>query len=555
VATYRPAELQLSAHPFLALKLDLQTRGAAREIPLSFLTEEYVARFIDDRYPQNRFPAGFAPMVHSRTEGSPLFVEDLLRYLKARGSIVPVPGGGWELPGSLPDLDQDIPESMRSMVERKVGQLDVTDRNLLAAASVQGYSFDSAIVAKAVKIDTADVEDRLENLDRVYGFVRRAGEREFPNGEISGRYRFVHVLYQNSLYASLSVSRRVALSKAVGEGLLDLHQGIPGSAAAELGFLFETARDFDRAVGYFALAAEASLAVFAFDEASRLAHRAIAIITRQPPSPQMLGTELGLQLILGSAAAVLGGYAAADARAAMDRARVLAEQLGTAPQLSPALWGLHAYNLVRGEIRKAMEIAERSLAIANEHKGEMALMTAHTDMAITLRFVGRYNEAIEHFEKAAAIYDPSKQLDYLAQYHMDPGVFCLAEMTRTLWGAGYVDRALATLEQAVELARQSPDPRTIAFSLLMGSVLHELMREPEITLKYADEGIAIADEHQIIQERAWITTSRGWALAVIGKIDEGNQELETSLARRKRMNADLDLPSALPQLPEPQALR
>jgi tetratricopeptide (TPR) repeat protein len=341
----------------------------------------------------------------------------------------------------------------------------------------------------------------------------------------------------------------------VGEGLLDLHQGIPGSAAAELGFLFETARDFDRAVGYFALAAEASLAVFAFDEASRLAHRAIAIITRQPPSPQMLGTELGLQLILGSAAAVLGGYAAADARAAMDRARVLAEQLGTAPQLSPALWGLHAYNLVRGEIRKAMEIAERSLAIANEHKGEMALMTAHTDMAITLRFVGRYNEAIEHFEKAAAIYDPSKQLDYLAQYHMDPGVFCLAEMTRTLWGAGYVDRALATLEQAVELARQSPDPRTIAFSLLMGSVLHELMREPEITLKYADEGIAIADEHQIIQERAWITTSRGWALAVIGKIDEGIQELETSLAMRKRMNADLDLPYALTQLAEAQALR
>jgi tetratricopeptide (TPR) repeat protein len=555
VATYRPAELQLASHPFLTLKLDLQTRGAAREIPLAFLTEEYVGSFIADRFPNNRFPAAFTTLVHARTEGSPLFVEDLLRYLKARGSIVPVSTGGWELQGSLPDLDQDIPESMRSMVERKIGQLDVVDRNLLAAASVQGYSFDSAIVAKAIKTDAADVEDRLEDLDRIYGFVRRAGEREFPSGEISGRYRFVHVLYQNALYSSLSVSRRVALSKSVGEGLLELHKGVPGSAAAELGFLFETAREFDRAVGYFSLAAEAALAVFAFDEASRLAHRGIAIIARQAPSPQLLGLELGLQLMLGSAAAVLGGYAATDARTAMDRARVLAEQLGTAPQLSPALWGLHAYNLVRGEIRKALEIAERALVIAEEHKGEMALMTAHTDMGITPRFTGKFDEAIEHFEKAEAIYDPAKQLEYLAAYHMDPGVFCLAEMTRTLWGAGHVDRALATLDKAVKLARSSPDPRTVAFAMLMGAVLHHLMREPDISLKYTEEGIAVADEHQIIQERAWITTQHGWALAVLGRVDEGIENLETSLAMRKRMNADLDLPYALTQLSEAYALR
>ena len=555
VATYRPAELQLSSHPFLALKLDLQTRGAAREIPLAFLSEESVARFISDRFPNNRFPAGFARLIHARTEGSPLFVEDLLRYLRSRGDIVPVPGGGWDLPGSLPDLDHDIPESMRSMVERKVGQLDVEDRNLLAAASVQGQSFDSAIVARALRTEAADVEDRLENLDRVHGFVRRAGEREFPNGEISGRYRFVHVLYQNSLYASLSVSRRVALSKAVGEALLQVHGGMPGAASAELGFLFETAREFDRAAGYFALAAEAALAIFAYDEASRLAHRGLAMISRQAPTPALLGAELGLQLILGAAAAVLGGYAASEANAAMDRARVLAEQLGSAPQLSPALWGLHAYNLVRGQIRKAMEIAERALAIATEHKAEMPLMTAHTDMGITLRFVGKFDEAIEHFEKAVAIYDPAKQREYLAAYHMDPGVFCLSEMTRTLWGAGQVDRALSTLDRAVTLARQSPDPRTIAFSLLMGAVLHHLMREPEQCLTFTSEGIEIADEHQIIQEGAWITTSHGWALAAIGKIEEGISALETSLALRKRMNADLDLPYALIQLAEAYALR
>src|SRR5688500_1374394 len=554
VASYRPAELQMASHPFLALKLDMQTRSGAKDIPLAFLTEEYVGRFISDRFPRNRFPGEFTELVHSRTEGNPLFVEDLLQYLKSRGAIVES-DGMWTMPGSLPDVESDIPQSMRSMVERKIGQLELDDRNLLAAASVQGQSFDSAVIASALSLDITEVEDRLESLDRIHGFVRRAGEREFHGGQVSGRYRFVHVLYQNSLYSSLSVSRRVALSKAVGEALLALNAGVPGAAAAELGFLFETAREFVRAAGYFAIATEAALGVFAFDEASRLARRAIALLGRLERTPELMGLELGLQLMLGSAAAVAGGYAAGDAMAAMDRARVLAEALGTAPMLSPALWGLHAYYLVSGKIRKALEISQQALSVANEHKGEMALMTAHTDMAITLRFMGRFDEAVEHFRQAAMVYDPSKQLEYHRIYRMDPGVFSVAESTRTLWAVGRIDDAIAMNDRTIALGRSNPDPRTVAFALLMSCVLHHLLRDPARVLEAADEGIALADEHQIVQERAWITTARGWALTQLGRVDEGVDEITTSLAMRTQMNALLDMPYALTQLAEGYALQ
>jgi tetratricopeptide (TPR) repeat protein len=549
VATYRPAELQLSNHPFQALKLDLQTRGGAREVPLSFLTEEYVGRFISDRFPTNDFPTAFTGLVHSRTEGSPLFVEDLLRYLRSKGAIVEK-DGTWSIPESLPDVEHDIPESMRSMVERKVNQLDPDARNLLAAASVQGHSFDSAIVARALKLDTADVEDRLETLDKVHGFVRRAGEREFPNGEISGRYRFVHVLYQNSLYASLAVSRRVALSKGVGEALLELHGGEAVGVAAELGFLFETAREFARASHYFAIATEAALGVFAFDEAGRLAKRGLALATRLPKTPDARALELLLQLLLGSAAGLVGGYAAPDAKAAMARARSIAEEIGSTPQLSPALWGLHAYYLVSGEMRNALEIGRQSLAIATEHPSDMALMTAHTQMGITLRFIGEYSEAVDHFAKAAEIYDPALQKEYTAAYHMDPGVFSHAETTRTLWAVGRIDDAIAMNERSVALGRSSPDPRTVAFALLMSGVLHHLRRDPAAALRDASEGIAITDEHQIIQERAWLTTAEGWAKTQFGKVDEGVDEMAASLTMRQQINALIDLPYALSQLAE-----
>ena len=94
------------------------------------------------------------------------------------------------------------------MIERKIEQVDEHDRRLLLAASVQGHQFDSVIVAEAADMDPAEVEDRLEKLERVHGFVKRGHEHEFPDRTLTLHYQFVHVLYQNMLYASLQPTRR-----------------------------------------------------------------------------------------------------------------------------------------------------------------------------------------------------------------------------------------------------------------------------------------------------------------------------------------------------------
>ena len=67
---------------------------------------------------------------------------------------------------------------------------------------MQGYEFDSAVVAQALNLDADEVEERLEKLERVFAFVKLTSEAEFPNRTLTLRYRFVHVLYQNALYAS-----------------------------------------------------------------------------------------------------------------------------------------------------------------------------------------------------------------------------------------------------------------------------------------------------------------------------------------------------------------
>lgn len=549
IITFRPSELQLAQHPFLALKLDLQTKGIARELPLTFLTENEVRALLGLRFPGNAFPSELARVIHARTEGNPLFVADLAEYLKAKDVIREV-DGQWTVASSLPDLKRDLPESMRSMVQRKIGQLAESDNSLLVAASVQGYHFDSSVVASALELDAAHVEERLVDLERIYTFVQRRDEHEFPDGTITTRYRFVHVLYQNVLYGSLSVSRRVQLSKAVGETLLKFQKGLSGPFAAELGFLFESARDANRASEFFALAARGAAKVFANQEAAVLARRGLALLAKVDESPERQSRELALQSVLGSSLASTQGYAAPDVLTAMARARVLAEELGQQPELAPVIWGLFAYYLVSGDIPESRTIADQYLRLATAMGDPLMLIGAHIANGISLMYVGELAAARDHCAKAAELYDREKRPLYHAMYRMDPGVFLRSEQARTHWLLGFPDTALESRDIALDLGAQSPDPRSLAFAHLFAAVLHQLRREVDKTLEHSAKAMAICDEHAIAQERVWAMAIHGWALTHTGKHDEGIKELEASIGIQRSRHAELNLTYALRQLAE-----
>src|SRR6185295_2271708 len=129
--------------------------------------------------------------------------------------------GRWSLSQDIPDFQKDLPVSIRSLIRSQIERLDEGDHRLLSAGSVQGYEFDAVIAAGVLTREVADVEERLERLDRVRGLVRLVREQEFPDGTPTLRYRFVHVLYQNTLYADIPPSRRAEWSAAVAQALLD----------------------------------------------------------------------------------------------------------------------------------------------------------------------------------------------------------------------------------------------------------------------------------------------------------------------------------------------
>ena len=527
IVTVRPAELQLSDHPFVQVKRDMQSRGVCHDMALDFLTVSDVAEFIDRELPNHALPRDFAGMIHARTEGSPLFMTDLVRYLRTE-STLSNDDGVWRLTAPMSDIARSLPESIRGMIQRKTEQICGDDRLLLAVASVHGNEFDSAILAAVMRIDAADVEERLEALDRVHGFVRRFGERTLPNGALSVRYRFVHVLYQNALVTSLTPSRRARLSAQTADALLAAYGAASGDIAVGLAQLFEVARDTSRAVEHLAIAAESASRIFAHHEAVVLARRGLALVAHLSDAERP-EREMRLLTTLGVALGTIHGMAADEVGAIHRRAYDIWKQLGAHPSRFTVVGSLWTYHTVAAQLDVALAIGEECMEMANATGDPAMRVVAPYSLGIALHHCGRHRDALLHFDAGRDAYSLDLRPRFV-DLPIDPGVCCIAESARVLWVMGYPDRALARAREVVALARRIGHPESLGFANLFGAFIHQLLNEPVESLAYSDAVFTISRERPVATTLAWGSSVHGWALGAVGRMDEGIAELRESLA-------------------------
>ncbi|MBD0372027.1 MAG: protein kinase [Pyrinomonadaceae bacterium] len=548
LTTYRSSDLLLAKHPFLQLKRDLQARGLCHQIMLQFLTSYDVESYLNLEFTENHFPKKLPDLIHAKTEGSPLFMVDMVRYLRDQ-HVIAERDGVWQLAKSVPDMDKELPQSVRSMIQRKIDQLDQEDVRLLVAASVQGYEFDSTVVAEALKIDPEETEERLEALNRIHYFVRPLGEKEFPDRTLTLRYRFVHVLYQNALYATLMPTRRASLSAAVAEALRSHYRDQEAAVAARLAVLYEAGRDFERAAHYFLIAAEHAAQVFANHEVVTLARRGLDLVKLLPDTPERARQELLFHVTMGVPLMATRGYSMPEVEENYTRAHDLCRQLKVDAELFPVLSGLWLFYMVSGDIGKAREFGAQVLELAYSCDDPALKVEAEALLGASLTHLGLFEEALEHLEKGTALYEEKGQ-SRLAFTGHDPAVTCQSFAGWVLWSLGYPDRALRKAEDSLALARRLNHPQTLALALFMSSFVHYMRREFEESRKQSEASIAVSLEHDLPQTLAWSSAHHGLSLAYLNQGEKGIPQARESIDRQRAMGAELARPNFLSMLSE-----
>ena len=399
---------------------------------------------------------------------------------------------------------------------------------------MQGYEFEAAVVARALALDAAEVEEKLGRLERVHAFVRLVDEHEFPDRTLTLRYRFVHVLYQNALYASLRPTRRASVSAAVARAATRLLRGEKAAleVAGELGLLlWEAARDFARAADCFLQAAQNATRLFANQEAVVLASRGLKLLEALPDTPERARQELALLIALGPLLIATKGWMEPEVERIYTRAQALCQQVGETPQLFPALWGLWFFYIGHSDRQTARNLGERLLSLAQRTQDPALLLQAHHALGPTYFLTGDWVSARAHLEQGIALYDPQQHRAHAFLYGgHDPSVCCQCNSAWCLWMLGYPDQALRRSQDAVDLARELSHPTTVAHSLYLSGMLHQFRRERPETQELAEELERLSAEQGLPTYLAGGSALRGWALAEGGHGEEGRAQIRQSLA-------------------------
>ena len=551
VVTYRPSDMLLAKHPFLQIKPDLQARGVCRELALEFLNEAEIAQYLALEFPQHRFQSEFPKLIHAKTEGSPLFMTDLVRYLRDRGAIAledstqEACAPRWALAQTLPDIERELPESVRGMIERKIAQLSEGDSKLLVAASVQGYEFDSAVVAQVLNLEADEVEDQLEKLERVYAFVRLVSEEEFPNRAVTLRYRFVHVLYQNALYASLRVTRKTALSAAVAQSLEGFHGGQSANVANELALLWEAAREYGRSASYFLQAARNAAQINAHREAVQLARRGLEALLKLPETPERNQPELGLQLTLGLSLQAVLSWAAPEAGAAFNRAQKLCEQMGDDPRLFAALTGVAVYHCIRGEFETAKVLCEKMVQLAEKSQDPVLRVAASAFSVIVPYYRGELVLAHQQGERALALDRLEYHKAYLSLFNENLGTTARRLHSFCLWMLGYPERALAVAHEGVTLAEHTSHPFSLGGAHQTAGVVHFYLRDWQTSRTLFEKVIALSQDYALGDIFTYTAASHMLALAYQGPTEEALERAKQSIESLRAKGLILSMTSYL----------
>jgi tetratricopeptide (TPR) repeat protein len=546
--TCRPTAVQRRDNPFLRLKLDLDRRGICQEMPLPFLTvpdiEEYLAR----RFPQNRLRPEFAALVHERTEGNPLYMIDMLRFLRDRG-VLENRDGAWQIEQPLREATAIVPTGISSLIQLKLHQLAEEDLQLLSCAAVQGVQFDSSVLAAVLSRPAAEVEERLQELETAHNLVHALEEQEF-NHVLSIRYRFVHTYYQNVLYAALAPSRRMTYCLGVAEAMVALTGGTSQPVAADIAKLFEGGRDYAKAALFFTHAARNAARLFAYPESILLCEQGLRAAALTPESHERDTRELGLLLILNLALMVTQGYAAAEVERSHQRSLELCMKLKEVRRLPVVLWGLHTCLVNRGELVASMAVAQQIGEVAERTQDPGTKVQFLHARGTSLAFMGRLAEAHDLLAQIPMV-QPATSGGSL--YLLDPHVTSISMLARLLAYMGYADRAMARARESLDYAERLAHPQSIAYATFWIGWVHCALDSYEEGCRQLEAAMAMSQEYGLTLILEWGRIVRGAALVRMGRVEEGVAAIRESIEKQESMGSLLERSYCLTVLAEGMA--
>jgi DNA-binding winged helix-turn-helix (wHTH) protein/predicted ATPase len=484
-------------------------------LTMNRLVQRDVDTMIDRVVGNTLIPVNIRHDIIERTDGIPLFVEEMTKAVLEAGSETTAERKA--AAGPSPTIA--VPASLRASMMARLDRLGPAKEVAQIGAAI-GREFSHDLLAAVVR--KSDVELGLA-LDRLIeaGLLFRQGVPPHAT------YLFKHALVQDEAYGTLLREPRRALHGRIAESIESRFANIAENQPELLARHWTEAGRVEKAAGLWGKAGLRSLERSALIEAAVQLVCALDQFAALPTTPVLRREQIKLQVALITPLLHVKGYAAAETKCAVERADLLIEQaeaLGEPLEdpllLVSVLYGFWVSNYLAFNGDLLCELAAQYLARAEKQGAAVPLMVAHRAMGISLSATGDIARGRAQFDRAIALYDPTMHRALATRFGHDNRVAVLSYRSWALWYLGYPEAALVDAEHALKDAREIGQAATLMYGLFHASFPHILCGNYAVANVLLDELLALADDKGSLFWKAFGMLARGYILALTGKASD-----------------------------------
>lgn len=438
--------------------------------------------------------------VYRRTDGVPLFIEELVRLMIDLRQLVQRDG--------VYNIDErfdpaSVPITLQDLLNEKLGRLGPAQETA-QTASVIGREFDYALLARVSLRDEPSVQadlDRMTDEGLVYRQRRVDGES----------FIFRHALIRDAAYNSMVTSVRSSIHGRIAASLEndfpDQVQADPGAAAlhfAEAGF-------YEKAVEYGTRAANTALSRSLNDETAFHATRVMGWIANLETGKRP-EAELNINGLLTQALMAKYGWAAPEVKAGIDRTRDLLEHMKQDTYLFPALWALGTYHHVAGNRSEVLPLLDQLADIAGNSEDSGLRAATDTLKGHAFYIDGTYPEAAQTLQWALENYDSRLHRNHGLIYGFDTRAWALSGLGNVCLYMGETQKALECGAQATEWSRTINHIPSLGLALMYRGMVCQYMDDRAGAADVCSQLIAVSKKYGLSAYEAYGGVIHAWAV-------------------------------------------
>ncbi|MBV8336043.1 MAG: AAA family ATPase [Alphaproteobacteria bacterium] len=476
-------------------------------------------------------PAEVIDQIAERTDGVPLFVEELTKSVLESG-VLHEEADRYVLDRALPPFA--IPTTLHASLLARLDRLAPV-RLVAQIGAAIGRQFSYSLLRAVSRL----AEDELQtSLDRLVasGLIFQRGT---PPDAV---YAFKHVLVQDAAHDSLLRGTRQQLHARIAKALESHSPELVESEPELFAQHYAEARLAEKSVACWGKAGKRSIARAAIMEAAAQFQKGLDQLALLPDSPERQRQELEFYSSLSAALRAVKGQGAPETGRAYACARELWQRLGSPSEFIQIPYGQSRYHAHRGELDLAQRLDEDLLRQSGERNDVAGLILGHLSSGVNLMFAGMLASSRSHLEEALARYDPMSHRLLVHHTGAHPHVFSQAYLGNALFCLGFPDQALARSNANIPEARRLAHPPSLAGGLAIGARLLSLIGDDVALDEWVRQLCEVATEHGFPHWQAQGAIYRGWVKVRNEDVAEGMSLLRGGITAYRASGTELFVP-------------